>query len=161
MPFSHRVWWIVTVLCGVVSGSAVPGCSSFQCQWRQLGEQKSSGDPVLGCWEGRWDSDANGHGGTLRCIVTRQSDGGYDAWFRARFMKVLAGEYHADLVVTRQGVQGVGFVSISAEADLGSLAGGVYRQEGEIRDGLYQTRYISKHDEGTMTMRRPASRRDR
>jgi len=161
MPFSHRVWWIVTVLCGVVAGAAIPGCSSFQCQWRQIGEQKCFGDPVLGCWEGRWDSDVNGHGGTLRCIVTRQSGDSYDAWFRAGFMKVMTGEYHADLVVTQQGVQGVGFVSITAEADLGPLAGGVYRQEGEIRDGLYRTRYISKHDEGTMTMRRPASRRDR
>jgi hypothetical protein len=118
----------------------VGGCSSFEQSWRQMAEAPPVNDEVLGRWEGRWASEATGHGDVLRCIITKQADGAYDAWFRARFMKVFNGEYHAALEATRHGDHW----RLSAAADLGFLAGGVYRQEGQIRDGLYSTTYQSE-----------------
>ena len=131
------------------------GCSNFERKWRDLGHQPPPADPVLGRWEGRWDSVTTGHGDVLRCIVTPAEEGGYDAWFHARFMKVLSGQYHAALEVEPRHDERGAYIAIRAEADLGRLAGGVYRQAGEIRDGHYRTRYTSEHDEGTMEMKRP------
>ncbi len=155
-PAIHRARCVVPLWLALVCvGGAAVGCSNFERKWRDLGNQPPPADPVLGRWEGRWDSVATGHGDVLRCIVTPTEEGGYDAWFHARFMKVLSGQYHAALEVEPRHDERGAYVAIRAESGLGRLAGGVYRQVGEIRDGRYRTRYTSEHDEGTMEMQRP------
>ena len=133
---------LVTTLVGAV------GCSGFERAWKEVADAVPASDPVTGRWQGRWYSETAEHGDRLRCIITRREDGTYDAWFHAYYMKVLAGEYHAALVLTDHGSH----AQLTAEADLGWLAGGVYRQAGRIQDGRYTTRYWSKKDRGTFAM---------
>ena len=126
------------------------GCSGFERAWKETASVAPGSDPVVGCWQGRWYSETANHGDKLRCVIMRRDDGTYDAWFRACFMKMMAGEYHAKLVTTDHETH----VQVQAKADLGALAGGIYHQKGRIQSGRYVTRYWSKKDRGTLTMQR-------
>jgi len=127
------------------------GCSSFNRLWKQAGSIPTPPDSIEGCWEGHWLSAANGHSGKLRCLVTQPADGPYEARFHATYLKVLKFSYTVPLAVTRSNE----VWHLRGEADLGSMAGGIYHYEGTTTTTNYHSTYRSKYDHGDFEMTRP------
>jgi hypothetical protein len=106
---------------------------------------------VTGRWIGHWRSDANGHHGQLRCILTQHSTNAYMARFRARFWGIFAAGYAVPLTFTATN----GHHVFEGKANLGALGGGVYTHNGSVTPLAMESTYNSKHDHGTFVLRRP------
>ncbi len=143
---ARRCWKVLAFFALTLIG----GCSRFDKQWDLVAGVPVS-DPIAGCWEGDWVSERNQHRGTLRCIATRVSDDTYLAWFDATYWTFCSGDYVALLKVTPAGDAW----QFTAESDLGALAGGVYRQTGQVKDGTYTATYDADHNFGRIEMTRP------
>lgn len=127
------------------------GCSSFNREWKRVGQQPAPTDGITGRWEGHWLSDVNAHTGKLRCIITHQTNDVYAARFRAHYLKILRFSYTVPLTVTTNN----GVWHFYGEEDLGALAGGVYRYDGSASATDFHSTYDSKYDRGTFEMQRP------
>ena len=108
-------------------------------------------DGIEGAWQGRWMSEANGHNGNLRCLVVKTNDGTYLARFHAKYEKILSFGYTVPFKAERS----AGEFRFSGEANLGRLAGGVYRYDGHADGTNFFSNYSSKYDQGTFQMKRP------
>jgi hypothetical protein len=137
------------LLAGLLAG----GCTTFNHAWTEAAKESFATNSLLGCWEGTWLSDANGHNGNLRCVVTLKNDGTYKARFHAIYKKVLGFGY----TVTLKAAETNGVFQFSGEADLGWWAGGVYQYEGYARDTNFFSTYRCKYDHGTFQMTRPVA----
>ena len=51
------------------------GCATFNLDWTMTANRPTPTNSLLGQWEGTWLSEANGHNGNLRCVVTQKKDG--------------------------------------------------------------------------------------
>jgi hypothetical protein len=131
----------------------VAGCSSFNREWRNAAELPASSSSLVGRWEGSWQSEANGHHGSLRCIVGQEPDGACKARFHAIYGKMLNFGYTVPLKVAETD----GSFQFSGKANLGWWAGGVYTYEGEVRDANFHSTYRCKYDHGTFQMTRAPS----
>ena len=127
------------------------GCSSFQRDWRAAGKRPVPANSIEGRWEGTWKSNSGSHSDKLRCLVTRISDQEYEARFHAKYKKVLSFGYTA----TFRGEHEGNLFKFSVEADLGKLAGGVYRYKGEMSPTNFVSTYDSKYDRGVFHLQRP------
>ncbi len=138
---------LLLLLIALVLGS---GCSCFNHEWKMAAATPAPDTGLQGRWQGTWHSDANGHAGKLRCVVTRTDDAMYRARFHAKYMKVLSFGYTVSLKAepTTNGF------SFSGAANLGRLAGGVYHYEGHADTNFFST-YSCKYDHGTFQMTRP------
>src|SRR5262249_33218412 len=105
------------------------GCTTFNHAWAKATKEPVATNSLMGCWEGTWLSDANGHNGNLRCVVTLRNDGTYSARFHAIYKKVLGFGY----TVALKAEQTNGMFRFSGEADLGWWAGGVYHYDGHVQ----------------------------
>ncbi|GEM_PF-304797 len=131
--------------------SLLSGCSSFEHDWQKTAQSPAPTDGLQGRWDGTWLSDANGHDGRLRCIVTRKPDGSYRARFHAVYRKVLTFGYTVPLNVTPAD----GIYGFSGQADLHWYAGGIYHYDGHADGTNFFSTYRSKYDHGTFQMKRP------
>ena len=124
-------------------------CSSFNREWRKVGRNAVAPSGLEGRWEGEWISEVNGHHGRLRCIVNRDEDV-YRARFHAKYRKILSFGYTVPLKAepTENGYK------FRGEADLGSLAGGIYHYEGHADATNFFSTYSCKYDHGTFQMQR-------
>lgn len=124
-------------------------CSSFNREWKKEGRNPIAGSGLEGRWEGQWISDVNRHHGKLRCIVKKEG-GFYKTRFHAKYQNIFSFGYTVPLeaAATDEGYK------FSGEADLGSLAGGVYRYEGHADATNFFSTYSSKYDHGTFQMKR-------
>ncbi|HMJ90991.1 MAG TPA: hypothetical protein VK530_14305 [Candidatus Acidoferrum sp.] len=129
----------------------VTGCSTFNYEWRREARQPTPANDITGRWEGTWLSDANAHNGALRCLITRQTNGVLQARYRATYQRWLKFGYTAALVA-RPGTNQFDF---DGSADLGKLAGGVYRYSGHATPTNFFSTYQSKYDHGVFRMVRP------
>ena len=111
----------------------------------------SSSDDIAGRWQGLWRSDVNGHNGQLRCLITKESDQTYRAYYHAKYRKILSFSYTVPLRVEPSD----GVYKFQGEADLGWYAGAVYHYEGRASPTNFFSTYRSKHDHGTFQMTRP------
>src|SRR3982751_68316 len=102
------------------------GCSSFNREWRRVAAQGEPSSGITGRWEGSWLSAVNGHHGRLRSIVRQEDARHYQARYHAIYWKIFRFSYTVPLTVEPQGNE----FKFKGEADLGSLAGGVYEYEG-------------------------------
>jgi len=127
------------------------GCSSFNRDWQRAAVQPAPVNDFSGRWEGSWQSDANGHNGKLRCLVTKMNDREYEARYRAKYKKILSFSYAVPLSVERTGE----IYRFKGEADLGKLAGGVYRYDGTASSTNFISTYNSRYDHGYFRMARP------
>src|SRR5439155_18677333 len=127
------------------------GGSNFKHEWPMAVANPVPNTGLQGRWQGRWHSDANGHAGKLRCVVTKTDDAMYRARFHAKYMKVLTFVYSVSLKVapTTNGF------SFSGDANLGRFAGGVYHYEGHADTTNLFSTYSCKYDHGTFQMTRP------
>jgi hypothetical protein len=127
------------------------GCSSFNRAWHQAGQTPAVTESIEGRWEGTWSSDANGHTGKLRCVLSREPDGKYTAWFRATYLRILRFSYRVPLQVEPHG----GVWPFHGSEDLGSMAGGVYHYTGSATPTNFYSTYRSAYDHGIFVMSRP------
>ena len=126
------------------------GCSSFDHQWKKAAAQPATTD-IVGRWQGTWQSDANGHGDPLRCLITRNDQGEYQARFHAQYHKVFTFGYTVKLDVT----QAADDFQFHGDANLHWWAGGVYHYEGKATPTNFFSTYRCKYDHGTFRMTRP------
>ncbi len=127
------------------------GCAGFKRDWNAAIRNPPGEADLQGRWEGKWLSDATGHSGKLRCVVTKTAPDLYRARFHAKYQKILSFGYTVPLTTERTGN---GF-TFRGEANLGWWAGGVYSYEGKADATNFFARYSSKHDHGTFQMARP------
>ncbi len=132
----------------------VAGCSTFERDWDALGQtpavETSVETGLAGHWDGTWLSDANGHGGGLRCIIAPDESGTLIARYHATYSGFLTFEYDMPMSVQKNGDT----FRFSAEADLGWLAGGLYEYAGTVVGDEFKSTYKSKGDNGTFRMQR-------
>ena len=132
--------------------AATAGCSSFENDW-----QAANGFAVgiEGRWEGTWSSDASGHQGGLRCLVTRRADEGFDARYRATYDSGLCGTVSFEYTVPMKIQSGPDGWRLQGRADLGWLVGGVYEYDGLATPERFFCTYEASGDHGIFTLRRP------
>lgn len=131
---------------------ATAGCAStFDDDWKAA-EGFAVG--IEGRWEGTWSSDANGHHGGLRCLVTRRPDQGFDARYHATYSDwcgTLGFEYTVPMTI-EDGPDGW---KLHGGADLGWLAGGAYEYDGLATVTRFFCNYQAKEDHGVFKLERP------
>lgn len=129
----------------------LPGCSSFNRQWKQAAAQPAPTSDIAGRWQGTWQSDASGHSDPLRCLITRNDQGEYQARFHAKYHKILTFGYTVKLDVTKVGDN----FQFRGKANLHWWAGGTYDYEGKVTTTNFFSTYRCKYDHGTFLMTRP------
>jgi hypothetical protein len=105
---------------------------------------------IGGRWIGEWISELSAHHGELRCVLEPASSNEYRAYFYARFSKLFSVGY----VTSLKGEQTNGRTLLKAEEDLGPLAGGIYRCDGEATPAEFNCRYSCKYDQGVFRLKR-------
>ena len=131
---------------------ALAACSTFEPQWQAALKQPATG--VTGAWIGRWQSEHNGHNDVLRCVVSSKTNGQYETHFHAKYTTCcfpVSFAYKLDMTVREAN----GTHQFSGEADLGYLAGGVYRYEGNGTAQQLLFHYRCPSDHGTFRLQRP------
>jgi len=131
------------------------GCSAFDRDWNAA--PAASAGTLEGRWEGKWTSDANGHEGALRCIITRHQDSGWEARYYASYtwgIIPFTFEYTIPLTALRDGDAWIS----RGGAELGCwIAGGWYEYEARASAEEYVASYRSDFDRGVFRMKRVAS----
>ena len=138
----RRLWILSLVL--------MAGCCGFDREWKRMGAQPLGTNGIVGRWDGLWMSERNGHNGRLRCLITPATNESYAARFHAKYWKVLSFSYTVPLKAQRSNEMW----RFESEANLGKLAGGVYRYAGTVAGTNFQSSYQSKYDHGYFRMRR-------
>ena len=149
----RRMSRLVPTLGLVVVGLLLNGCSTFNRDWKAAAVTAAPEDDVQGRWLGTWLSEGNGHSGRLRCLLTRDATGRYQARFHAKYKKILGFGYTVPLTVETTNPA----FRFRGEADLGWYAGGLYHYEGQASLTNFFSTYRCPADHGTFQMRRPRS----
>ena len=142
---------IADLAAGIILLLATTGCATFNSEWKRAAATPVPADDIIGRWGGSWLSDKNGHHGRLRCLVARLDEHRYRARYKATWWKVFRFGY----TVTMQAEKSDHVLRFEGEADLGWLAGGVYRYDGQATPASFFSTYKSKYDHGTFQMKRP------
>ena len=133
------------------------GCSAFNYEWRQAARKPTPTNGIAGRWDGTWLSHANGHNDRLRCLVTQVDTNHFDARFHAAYslpgLKWL--KVHFGYTVRMETKAAGDGVTFRGEENLGALAGGVYRYEGNASNTNFFSTYKCKYDHGVFQMHRP------
>lgn len=127
------------------------GCHPFEHDWDSSSNTPPSG--LAGRWEGTWTSDANGHTGGLRAIITAKPDGKYHVQYHATYKLVLLPLQFGmdiDMSPTKIGDHW----EFAGEEDLGCCLG-KYTYKGHATDKEFVSNYDTKFDRGTFRMARP------
>jgi HEAT repeat protein len=127
----------------------VNNASDFKRHWNEDTLPPGASNGLQGRWQGQWISEANGHCGALRCVLTRGEGGDYKAAFHAVYASILRVCYTVPL----HGQWNDGKLKLEGDADLGPLAGGIYRYQGEAGETEFICQYNCKYDHGTFHMK--------
>jgi|TARA_B100001971_G_C18251638_1_gene578698 hypothetical protein len=128
------------------------GCSSFNRDWKKAADQSAQG--VEGRWIGRWHSDHNQHNGALRCLINRNEGDSYETRFHAKYkLGILTVSFPYDMEMTITSSDGK--YIFMGEADLGRLAGGLYKYDGAGTTKNLAIKFRSPKDHGTFRLQRP------
>lgn len=128
------------------------GCS-FDHDWDAAASHvPSSGADITGRWRGTWTSQADGHTGDLRCLITQKDEHTYHARFVATYAGFMHFGYELDLIGDKRMDE---WVTFQGHANLGFLAGGEYRYEGLANSAKFICDYTSSADHGQFNMSRP------
>ena len=125
------------------------GCSSFNREWKNAGH--SASNSLEGRWEGKWLSGANQHTGSLRCVLKRETDTRYQAYFKATYWKIFRASYHVEFTGERRD----DVWQFRGDENLGWFGGGVYYYEGRLTPTNFFSTYRCKYDHGTFELGRP------
>ena len=127
------------------------GCSTFNQAWKKNGPALSSTNDMSGRWVGVWKSAPSGHTDKLKCIMTKEDETHYKAWFHAKYRKIFTFEYTVNLTANKNGDE----FKFEGEANLGKLAGGVYHYLGTATPEDLKATYSCKYDHGVFELQRP------
>jgi hypothetical protein len=127
------------------------GCSSFNREWQKAASIPVPPGEITGRWQGHWVSDVNHHAGQLRCLVTNKQNG----WYQARFHAIYAGIFTFGYTVELHTSPTNDAVAFNGQANLGALAGGVYKYEGLAGSTNFFSSYSCQYDHGIFQMSRP------
>jgi hypothetical protein len=158
------------ILLAVVALS-VCACTTFDREWRMWSPPTPAGSRTLmkkpepaptpqspfdGRWIGHWTSDRHTvfaskkpAGGDVQCIFTRIDPYRYRANFRAQWL-IFRGDY----LTTLYGHQTGKTLQLHGTQPLCPLFGGNYRYDGTVTPIQFTLHYDSKHDTGTLEMRK-------
>ena len=150
MSMSRTGFWTAFRSLGHTLAALTTNCPDFERAWNSAEQAESSGSALAGRWEGEWVSEANGHRGALRCVLSERGEGRYEARFHARYAKVLRVCYAIEL----GGTPSANGVRLKGHADLGRLAGGIYEYEGEVTANRLVCTYRCRYDHGTFRLAR-------
>jgi hypothetical protein len=126
-------------------------CSTaYNRAWKTF-EDPSPDDAFTGKWRGHWTSGHNGHTGGLRAMITHEEGSAYKARFHATYAKFLQFAYTNILTAEPRGK---GVITFKGENDLGKLAGGVFKYEGQVNGPHFKSSYTAKKDHGVFIMER-------
>jgi hypothetical protein len=129
------------------------GCTSltFDRDWNNAVTNKAPSDGVTGQWAGSWQSNSNGHTGSLRCIITKTDTKMYQARFFARYFgELIAFEYTVDMQPKKTDD---GAFYLEGQANLGTFAGGIYQYKGHVKGAQYNSIFKSQYDKGVFKLR--------
>ena len=130
--------------------SSLTGCA-FDRVWREAQNYSYPEHELAGCWEGTWQSDYNGHHGSLRAVITKENEGVYNAHFKATFAVIIPYEFQIPFLVSNDGE----IYTFEGTQDLGRLAGGVYTYNGTASSTGFRSFYnATNKDHGTFTMQK-------
>ena len=90
----------------------------------------------------------NRHTGELRAILTQLAPDRYEGFFLARYMKFLTVCYTVELRLNQSEYP----CAFEGEANLGSLAGGVYQYRGTIDPRRFFSTYRCSYDFGILEL---------
>lgn len=141
---------LLRVAIGLFLTTLLPSCGSeFRSAWKKA--PVTSG--ATGKWEGTWLSAANGHHGTLRCVVAapQSPQNDQEFFYRATWKTILSGSYKAVHTVKKQKD---GTYTFKGEHKMPDWAGGLYHYQGTIKGDNFSACYESAMDRGTYTMKR-------
>lgn len=137
-------------------------CSvGYAHRWNKAAASAETTNPttLLGAWEGTWRSEASGHTGTLRAIVTAPSPEAnpthYTFHYEPVWKQMLRVSLKAEHEAKRKDARGPWI--LSGEKDLGVL-GGVYRFTGTATTISFKANYASAVDHGVFEMKRPTKK---
>jgi hypothetical protein len=124
--------------------------ADFQRRWNEMAARSTTNSGWEGRWQGEWFSEANGHRGGLKCLLTIKESGECQATFHAVYARFLRVCYSVPL----HGRQIGGKLKLEGQADLGQLAGGIYHYEGEADETTFNCTYRCAYDHGVFQMKR-------
>jgi len=145
---------LLPFLAGTCLTLAISGCSSFDRDWEAPERPAAPPAGLEGHWEGSWTSEANGHAGGLRCILTRKEGDTYEARYYATYSWcwfTFSFEYSVPMTAVRE--SGVWAFHGSAELSCW-IGGGKYDYEGLATETVYSAKYRSSDDHGVFKMGR-------
>lgn len=152
MAFSRRC---LSVLACLVVAFWLSGCSTFERDWKAAAQTSfGTNGAIAGRWEGTWRSEVNGHNDQLRCLMTPLTNGLHSARYHAKYKKGIF-RFSFGYTIPLQVRRANDAFQFEGEADLGWLAGGIYRCEGSATATNFLSTYRSKYDHGTFQMERP------
>ena len=122
--------------------------SAFLGEWRRYETLKTTSQAIEGRWVGEWISESNSHRGDLKCVLAPVSTMNYRAYFYGSFAKIFRVAYATELKVEQIDGRNI----LKGEEDLGVLAGGIYRCEGEVIGNELKCHYSCKYDCGTFRL---------
>jgi hypothetical protein len=142
-------------LLGTLLTLTLGGCSSFDRDWEAAPQRPPAPPAALeGHWEGSWTSEANGHTGGLRCILTRKEGDTYEARYYATYSWCVF-TFSFEYSVPMTAVQENGVWAFHGNAELSCwIGGGKYEYEGLATDSVYSAKYRSSDDHGVFKMGR-------
>ncbi len=131
------------------------GTAGFEQEWKTAlaDPHQSAPQDITGDWTGTWRSDANGHHGVLRCVISHE-DGKSDDYrfhYHATYGQMLTVAYVVTEQVKRKGDHFI----LTGDHDLGYLAGGMYHYEGTSTMKNMKSTYRSSADHGVFDLARP------
>ncbi len=154
---------LLRLVLGLLFLTCLPSCgSAFRSAWNKPtvcailppnSANMPKGTRVPGNWEGTWLSEASGHQGNLRCVVStaRNPQGDHEFFYHATWMRILSGSYKAIHNVQRQKD---GTYTFKGQHKMPNWAGGLYHYEGTIKGDEFKANYRCPIDNGTYTMKR-------
>jgi len=107
-------------------------------------------DDIEGRWVGKWHCEQTGDSGKLRCHLTKQEDGRYQARFDGTYWGFLPFWYTIQMDISERDT----IYYVQAKENLGWLGGGIYTYEGIINNTEFQISYTSIRHKGTFVLER-------
>ena len=131
------------------------GCSRFDRDWKTAVDtwQPADHTDISGPWKGTWQSEMHSSSGQLRCLISKTSDNLYHARFEGTYLNSFRFAYDVDLSTEPH----LDRLHFTGATDLGAMAGGLYRYDGNANSTDFYCTYHSNSDHGHFTMTRPES----
>lgn len=145
-------------LFGLLLITTLAGCSiGYNNDWDAAASPATAApaDDITGRWIGAWTSEATGHTGPLRALITKNAEGRYTARYHAEFGGVFSFQYSADFTPQKRD----GHFFFDGQYDLGFVsdifADRIYKYTGHATPADYTADYKSDSDHGKFVLKRP------